>query len=377
LESSADTPRISLRVPRLEPAIAAAGPSRPPAQASGRSLGPLSGPALALVAGLAITTISGAAQTPRIADPAAAIEVQSQPIAGFDHSDPSRRQFGLLEFRGGLVLSSRFKEFGGLSAIRVQGDGAHFIALSDKGWWLRGRITYDGPRPTGIADAQMAPILGPDGHTLASRRWYDTESIAQDGGTLYVGIERVNRIVRFDYGKDGLTARAQPIEVPPGVRSLPNNKGLEALVFVPRQLPLGGTLIAISERGLDKDGNILGFLIGGPRPGSFTVKRNADYDISDAALLPAGDLLLLERKFSWTSGLFIRIRRIRLAAVRPGALLDGPILFEADLGQHIDNMEGLSVHRSANGELVLTMISDDNFSALQRTLLLQFTLAEP
>jgi hypothetical protein len=40
-------------------------------------------------------------------------------------------------------------------------------------------------------------------------------------------------------------------------------------------------------------------------------------------------------------------------------------------------MEGLSVHRAADGALVLTLISDDNFSLLQRTLLLQFGLAEP
>ena len=135
------------------------------------------------------------------------------------------------------------------------------------------------------ADAQMAAILGPDGLSLSSRGWYDTESIAQDGGTLYVGIERVNRIVRFDFGKDGLLARGQPIDVPPGVRGLPNNKGLESLVFVPRGLPLGGTLIAISERGLTRDGNLTAFLIGGPRPGTFALRRTADYDVSDAALL--------------------------------------------------------------------------------------------
>jgi hypothetical protein len=259
----------------------------------------------------------------------------------------------------------------------VQPDGANFIALSDKGWWLKGRIVYDGSRPSGIADAQMAPILGPDGLALSSRGWYDTESIAQDGGTLYVGIERVNRIVRFDFGKDGLLARGQPIDVPPGVRGLPNNKGLESLVFVPRGLPLGGTLIAISERGLTRDGNLTAFLIGGPRPGTFALRRTADYDASDAALLPSGDLLVLERKFSWTTGLFIRIRRIALADIEPGALVDGRVLFEADLGYAIDNLEGLSVHRGPNGETVLTLVSDDNFSALQRTLLLQFTLAEP
>ena len=321
--------------------------------------------------------LPAAAQAPRTSEPPVAIEVTAQRLPAFDHNDPTRRAFGMLEFRGGLVLTSKFKQFGGLSAIRVQPDGASFIALSDKGWWFKGRITYEGARPTGIADAEMAPILGPDGNTLASRRWYDTESIAQDGDTLYVGIERVNRIVRFDYGKDGLLARGQPIDVPPGVRTLPNNKGLEAMMFVPRSLPLGGTLIAISERGLDKNGNLLAFLIGGPRPGTFSIKRSADFDISDAAQLPAGDLLILERKFSWTSGLYIRLRRIALADVRPGALVDGPALFDADLGFAIDNMEGLSVHRGANGETVLTMISDDNFSPLQRTLLLQFTLAAP
>jgi hypothetical protein len=337
----------------------------------------------ALLAGLLVLAANpGAAQAPAAAEPPVAIEVQAQPIAAFDIRDPSHRQFGLLEFRGGLVLRSPYKNFGGISAIRVAADGAHFIALSDKGWWWRARIVYEDTRPIAIADAEMAPILGADGRPLAARGWFDTESIAEDGGTLYVGIERVHQIVRFNYGKDGLLARGQPIAVPPAMRLLPANKGLEALVFVPKgSLPkypaLAGTLIAISERGLDKAGNINAFLIGGTSPGSFAVKRSASYDISDAALLPGGDLLLLERKFSWTSGLSIRIRRIALGDIMPNALVDGAILFEADLGYEIDNMEGLSVHRSAGGEIVLTLISDDNFSMIQRTLLLQFTLAEP
>jgi len=332
--------------------------------------------ARAFVAGALLLVLSAAAfaQAP---DRPVAITVTAQRLAAFDHGDPSRRIFGMLEFRGGLALTSAFRHFGGLSALRVQGDGANFISLSDRGWWFKGRIVYDGTSPAGIVDAEMAPMLGPDGKTLASRRWYDTESLAQDGDAFYVGIERVNRIVRFDYGRDGLLARGQPIDTPPGVRTLPNNKGLESLVFVPRNLPLGGTLIAISERGLDRDGNIRAFLIGGPRPGAFAVRRSADFDISDAAQLPAGDLLILERKFSWTTGLFIRLRRIALGDIRPGALVDGPVLFDANLGHAIDNMEGLSVHRGPSGESVLTMISDDNFSPLQRTLLLQFTLAAP
>ena len=210
----------------------------------------------------------------------------------------------------------------------------------------------------------MAPILGADGKPIASRGWYDTEAIAEDSGTLYVAIERVHQIVRFNYGKEGLLARGRPIAVPSALRSLPSNRGIEALVFVPKGMPLAGTLIAISERGLDKASDLSAFLIGGPRPGSFAVKRNSDYDISDAALLPGGDILLLERKFSWTSGLAVRMRRIPLAEIRPGAVVDGSVLFEADLGYEIDNMEGLSVHRSPAGETVLTLISDDNFSTV-------------
>jgi hypothetical protein len=324
-----------------------------------------------------IGAMPAAAQTSPSAASPHAIEIQAEPITGFDIRDPSRRQFGLLEFRGGLVLRSPDKNFGGLSAIRVAADGAHFISLTDRGWWFRGRLVYAGTRPSGIADAEMAPILGADGRPLAARGWYDTESIAEDGGTLYVGIERVHQIVRFNYGKDSLHARGRAIALPPGVRALPASKGIEALVFVPKGLPLAGTLIAISERGLDTAGNLSAFLIGGSTPGAFAIKRSSRYDVTDAALLPGGNMLLLERRFGWDTGLAVRIRRIALGEIKPGALADGAVLFEADLGYEIDNMEGLSVHRAAGGEIVLTLVSDDNFSVIQRTLLLQFTLAEP
>ena len=45
------------------------------------------------------------------------------------------------------------------------------------------------------------------------------------------------------------------------------------------------------------------------------------------------------------------------------------------MNAEIDNMEGLAVHTNAAGEIIVTMISDDNFNkGLQRTLLLQFAL---
>ncbi|MGD9844768.1 MAG: esterase-like activity of phytase family protein [Variibacter sp.] len=332
--------------------------------------------AAVLLVAVALLAPAASAQRAGEAEAPAKIEITAKPIAAFEPRHADRRQFGPLRFRGGLSLSSSYPAFGGFSGLRLEPDGEHFIAVSDKADWLHGRIVYRDGTPVGIADAEMAPMLGPDGRTLAARGWFDTESLARDGGTLYVGIERSHHIVKFDYGRHGLAARAQPLRIPQAIRSLPRNKGIEALAAVPKGMPHAGTLIAISERGLDSDGNIRGWLIGGATPGAFSLKRRDDFDVTDAAITPDGDLIILERFFSFLRGVAMRMRRVPLSAVKPGAVLDGTILVTADMGFQIDNMEGLSAHRSPEGETVLTLISDDNFSLIQRTLLLQFTLTE-
>jgi hypothetical protein len=305
-----------------------------------------------------------------------AIEVKARPIAAFDTRDRSRLRFGALEYRSGLVLTSGFPGFGGLSGWRLDARGERFIAISDHGSWFTGRIVYRGREMAGLDEVEAAPLLGSDGRPITARGWFDSESIALDGPYVYIGLERVNQVLRFDFSKGFTRSRGEVVPLPPAARRLPNNKGLEALVMVPKGLPLAGTLIALSERGLDAQGNLIAFLVGGPQPGQFSVRRTDNYDISDAVLLPAGELLVLERKFSWLAGIGIRIRRIALASLAPGAVVDGPPIFEADLGDEVDNMEGIDAHRTPEGETVLTMVSDDNFSMLQRTLLLQFTLVE-
>jgi hypothetical protein len=49
-------------------------------------------------------------------------------------------------------------------------------------------------------------------------------------------------------------------------------------------------------------------------------------------------------------------------------------MIEADLGYQIDNMEGIALHRNASGEAIITLVSDDDFSVIQRNLLLQFAV---
>lgn len=333
--------------------------------------------AAVVFAAVAVAGSLALAQALRYAAEPEKISVRAVPITAFDNRDPARRRFGALEFRGGLELSSPNRAFGGVSALRLDPDGEHFLAVTDNGSWLRGRITYDGDRPSGVADAEMAPLLGADGKPLAARSWYDAESLAEDGGTRYVGIERVDQIVKFDYGRDGLLARGEPIALPVDFKGFTYNKSLECLVAVPNGMPHAGNLVVVTERSLDANGNHRSFLLNNGRGEDFSVVRSDDFDVSDCAVLPSADLLLLERRYSPARGVAMRIRRLPLSSLAAGEVVDGKVLVEADLGYQIDNMEGLAVHRADNGDIVLTLISDDNFSAVQRTLLLQFTLVEP
>src|SRR6267154_6242656 len=235
------------------------------------------------------------------------IEVSARPLPAFDTRDRSHVRFGSLEYRSGLILTSSFHGFGGLSGIRLDAKGERFIAISDKGSWFTGRIVYEGRDMTGLEDVEASPMLGPDGKPITSRGWYDSESIALDGSFVYVGLERVNQLLRFDFSKGFTRSRGEVVLLPPAAKKLPYNKGIEALVMVPKGFALAGTLIAISERGLDPQGNLIGFLVGGKTPGQFGVRRTENFDISDAVLLASGDLLLLERKFSLLGGVGIRI----------------------------------------------------------------------
>jgi len=325
------------------------------------------GALLVVVGSFALAALRYSAAPTRIA-------IEATPITSFDNRDPTQIRFGMLEFRGGLALTSKYEPFGGVSAFHIEPDGSRFLAATDNGSWLRGRIVYQDDKPIGVADAEMAPILGSDGKPLAARGWFDVESLTELDGMFYIGIERVEQIVRFDYARDGLLARGEPIAVPPDFKSFTFNKSLECLASPPKNSNLAGNLIAVTEHSLDDAGNHRSFLIKGDQVERFSVKRSDDFDISDCTLLPPADLLLLERRYSPGRGLAMRIRRMPLDLLRPGALVDGKALIEADLGYQIDNMEGIAVHRNPQGETIITLVSDDNFSFIQRNLLLQFTL---
>lgn len=304
------------------------------------------------------------------------INVSAYPFAHFSASDRERRRFGKLTFLGGLELRSDDPEFGGFSSGQIDPDGRGFLVISDHAHWFSGRFVEENGTLKGIEGAMIAPIIAPNGRRMKETRYFDAEGFARQGKTAFVSVERSHDILQFDLSQ-GLGARGRLLDVPPEMKGLTGNRGVEALGVLPKESAHAGALIALAEsapRGA-KSADIPGFILG-PKGGRLAVRKIGDFDVTDLNFLPGGDMLVLERRFVPFFGLGFRIRRIPIATVRPGAVLDGEVLIEADFSHQIDNMEALMVHRAADGRVVLTLMSDDNFSILQRNLVLRFALDE-
>lgn len=325
--------------------------------------------ACAAVAALALCTsltASSRAEQPAIER----IEISARPIARFQIG-LDEKMFGPLEFVGGLELTSSSRNLGALSAFRFLKPGSDFIGVADTGFWFFGRISRDAAlRPAGVENFSMVQIVDASGNAIEKKWMADAEGLAVRDGIATVGFERTHRIAQF---------RIDPANMKPALRELDflvprnelrQNRGFETVAYSAEK----GGLVVVSEKSLDPAGNIFAAIIEGPQKGIFTVKRDGEFDITDGAFLPGGDLLLLERSFSMASGVKMRLRRIASASIAKGQVADGQVLLEANMGYQIDNMEGLDVWQRSDGALMVSLISDDNHSILQRNLYLEFIL---
>lgn len=327
--------------------------------------------AVGLAAALVAAALPSAAETGR-----SSVDIEAKPILKFQPGS-DRTRFGDLEFVGGIAFWSSDSRVHSLSSIRFLDNSGRFLAVADTGFWFAGEIVRDAEgRPSGIEDASIAPILGSDGNPYARKGEADAEALAIRGDETIVGFEVDHRLAVYANAADPSMSRPRPLPLPIPKKELRINRGIETVAVAPPGGRLDGSVVVVAERSLDPAGNLLAAIVGGKSSGPFTVKRDDPWDVSDGAFLPGGDLLLLERRYSRLGGLGMRIRRVAGASIRPGALVDGPVLIEADLGEAIDNMEGIAVSRDADGAVHLILVSDDNGSIFQRNLILEFKLAK-
>lgn len=303
-------------------------------------------------------------------------EIRSYPIRNFKIGSTEAR-FERLEFVGGLELRSALDHFGSMSGFRYVVPGREFIGVTDSGFWYHGTLERnDEGVPTGIGGFSMQPIVDASG-AVNDEKWHtDAEGLAVQGREVTVSFEREHRIAIFDLApaKMGAPDRTVPFLVP--AYELRRNKGFEAIAYSPEDSALEGARIAITERSIDKQGNIFAAILEGPQKGIFKVKRRGTFDITACTFLADGSLLLLERSFNMAEGVKMRLRQVETASIAKGRTIDGSILFEADLNFQIDNMEGLDAWVDEQGRQRIALVSDDNHSILQRNLYLEFILAE-
>jgi hypothetical protein len=306
------------------------------------------------------------------------VEIDAKIIRHFQIGKPEKTQFGGLRYSSGIEFDSDDDNLGGISGIRILDGGASFLSVSDKGMWFTGTIDRDSEgRITGISNARIAALLDKKGHPIRSKKRGDSEGMDIFGDRVLVSFERKSRI--YNYPLDLEKLASKPKSFRPSIKKikLPNNSGLEAITVLdePGSAKLSNADIAVfSEHSLDKNGNIRGFVSKNKKWKKFAVKAIGGYKITDATLLPDGDILILERQFSLTTGGLIRIRQIAVREIKPGALLDGKILLEADSWFQIDNLEGISAWVNESGQTMVTIVSDNNFSSFQRNLMLEFEL---
>jgi hypothetical protein len=303
------------------------------------------------------------------------ITVTAYPFASLRTDGATPSASGPLTFIGGMELRGAHANFGGLSGFRLNRLGTEFLAVTDTGDWITGTLEYAGGKPSGFSGVTIAPVLGPRGMRAKDIGLWDSESIARDGDTIFVGIEREHTVLRFDWSKGGLRSQGTLVPLPPYVANWPPNRGIEALGIFPPGTPYAGRLIGLSERSGARDDPTEGFVMKPDGSEAFRIRlqRSEGFDITDLDFLPNGDMVVLERYFTPIGGVAMRLRRVRAGDIRPEAMLSGETMLQAGRGFQIDNMEGLSIHTNGAGEIIFTLISDDNFSIVQRTLLLQFS----
>ncbi len=299
------------------------------------------------------------------------LALSTRPVA-LHPEDASVRGVGALVYRGGLDLRSRDRRFGGLSALAVDRSGHRLLALTDQGHWVDLVVTYDaGGDLSGIGEARIGALGDLVAGSVAATGLGDAESIAPTKDGFAVGFESGHRL--WLYRRVGKMGLGKPVVLRPPRRLhlAPSNGGVEALTTL-----ADGRLLALTERLNVGQGYVRGWVTAGPDWRRLRYRRTGRFVPTGAATLTGGDVLVLERRFTWLGGFASRIVRLRRAEIRPGAALVGTEIAVIDPPLTVENFEGIAVRTRGDGTVLVYLVSDDNFHALQRTLLLMFALDE-
>ena len=314
---------------------------------------------LALGVILAVLTVGGV----RTIYPNDSQDIKLRPLA-LNPDNAAQRQVGALEFIAAWELRSRNEGFGGISALVSVGN-SRFVGIGDAGTVIGFRLTEDGR----IDRATIAPLPNVHGPNI-SYKDRDSEGLAYDpdSGQYWVSFEGKHAIRRYSKSFAQQTGMIRPAIL----QKLPRNKGAESIVRLQ-----DGRFIIIAES-LDDEMHSAWVFSGDPVESAttitpFTFRPPAGYRVTDAVQLPDGRIVLLNRAIGFPSGFTAKVSLLNPDSIGRNSVLSADVIASLAPPLLVDNMEGIAVTGDGD-KLFLWLISDNNFTLFQRTILMKFRL---
>lgn len=279
------------------------------------------------------------------------------PVA-LDPAAPAREDLGEMIYRGGVVIEPGEEGIGGISSLEWHED--RLYAVSDDGHWLTIQPDEPGGRLIDVLTLTRTPLLDERGRRLKGKGDADAEAITRDpqGGWL-VAFERDHRIWRYA----DLAGAAEPVaqDLTPFTSPDDPNAGIETYDRRGDDTILCGEYV---REGIANCRHSFGESVE-------DVSLSAPFDGAnpvpvDAACDGAGTCYVLLRAYTPEVGNHVAVLRHTSGKGAEIVAQLGPALT-------VDNFEGLAL-REQYGRQFLYIISDNNFSKSQRSLLMKFEI---
>lgn len=321
------------------------------------------------------------------------LAVSSVPLAGLN---PFRKEVGSLSFVAGFHLTSTDKRLGGLSGLDMREDGG-LLAVSDTGDFVWIDLATDGLTPKAL---RVAAMLDAKGAGLRGKAEGDAEGLALQGDIALVSYEGHHRVLAFDLGECGAAARGAPVASASSTSltgaferkdlSVGGNQGLEGLAITADWM-----LIAGIETKVGSASPVSARPIEAPPEFDLEIGKDAPELVGlDALLAEKGDGIRLYSLHRSSNPLASNVITIVESTLEPTfdqsnmparviseidersrkgyRVTSSRVLAEMNVFLTIDNFEGIAVRRLPDGRVRLFVVSDDNFSESQRTLLMVY-----
>jgi len=295
-----------------------------------------------------------------------------------------------IDWCGSLALPSEWQDgtpVGGLSDLGWDDDESMLFLISDRGWLHRARLIFSGSGELrDYEPLDTYPLRGENGAILESTS-SDAEALTLEhasddvrGNTqLVIGFEgtAAGKAESHAMGGEKSNARwqrflpsgiaSEPAHRPAALSDIKSNGGLEAITTLPSHGLIGG-IETPPDGWPDKLTRL--FTLDGQHEWRYPLADNANSALTAMEDLN-GDLLTLERAYTPPASIVIRLRRAHLDSNGRVSVTELARLSNGD-GWSLDNFEGLT----RIGDHRYLMVSDDNFSLMQRTLLTCFAVTD-